>query len=120
MTPDVANWAKGAKVTHKTLSKAAEEVSKGLVDANHRYGLFKKRVATNTGQGKRGGGRTLVAWNGSHRVVFLYGFKKNQQSSVPKKALAPYREAARFFNSLSEEEIEAAVAHAALITVRNG
>jgi len=46
MTPDVANWAKRAKVTHKMLSKAAEEVSKGLVDANHRYGLFKKRIAT--------------------------------------------------------------------------
>ena len=56
MTPDVANWAKKAKVTHKKLFKAAEEVTEGLVDANHGFGLYKKRVATNSGQGKRGGG----------------------------------------------------------------
>ena len=91
MTPDVASWARKARVTHKVLHKAAEEVTKGLVGANHRFGLYKKRVATNSGQGKRGGGRTLVAWNDGQRVIFLYGFKKNQQASVPKKALEPYR-----------------------------
>ncbi len=61
MTPDVADWTRKAKVTHKMLLKAAEEVTKGLIDVNHRFGLYKKRVATNRGQEKRGGGRTLVA-----------------------------------------------------------
>ena len=60
MTPDVANWAKRAKVTHKMLFKAAEEVTSGLDDATHRFGLYKKRIATNSGQGKRGGGLIKV------------------------------------------------------------
>jgi hypothetical protein len=119
MTPDVADWAKMAKVTHKLLLKAAREVTEGLVDANHRFGLYKKRIATNSGQGKRGGGRTLVAWNDGQRVIFLYGFKKNQQSSVPKKALEPYREAARFFNNLSNEEMETAVKQGGVIKIKD-
>ncbi|MEH6518748.1 MAG: type II toxin-antitoxin system RelE/ParE family toxin [Halioglobus sp.] len=120
MTPDVADWARKAKVTHKIQLKAAQEVTEGLVDANHRFGLYKKRVAINSGQGKRGGGRTLVAWNDGQRVVFLYGFKKNQQASVPRRALEPYREAARFFNKLSDEEMETTVKEGGLIKIKNG
>ena len=68
MTPDVANWARKAKVTHKMLLKAAEEVAKGLIDVNHRFGLYKKRVATNTGQGPM---QAICSHNDFHNKFFI-------------------------------------------------
>jgi hypothetical protein len=46
-------------------------------------GLLKKRIAR-SGQGKRGGFRTLVATNKGTRWVFVYGFPKNERSNIDK------------------------------------
>jgi hypothetical protein len=55
----------------------------GLYDADLGGGLLKKRIAR-TGQGKRGGFRTLVATNKGSRWIFVYGFPKNERSNIDK------------------------------------
>ncbi len=55
----------------------------GLYDADLGGGLLKKRIAR-SGQGKRGGFRTLVATNKGSRWVFVCGFPKNKRSNIDK------------------------------------
>jgi hypothetical protein len=109
LTKEVRTWATKAGVTDGMFHDAAEEIARGLVDANHGSGLFKKRVASNAGRGKSGGARTLLAFNSGNRVVYLYAFKKNEQATVKKDALKPYRTMARIYNHLTSEQIKVAV-----------
>ena len=118
MTAEVQKWARKAKVTKAMLYAAAVDISNGKYEADHGAGLYKKRVAANSGQGKSGGARTLVAWNQGNRIIFLFGFKKNQQDSVPRAALPPYKKAAKVFNSLSDDEIEMAVNSKVLFRIK--
>ena len=39
------------------------------------------------GQSKRGGGRTLLAWNNGDRFVYMFGFDKSETDNVSKQAL---------------------------------
>jgi hypothetical protein len=118
MTTEVKSWARKAKVADATLFFAAREVAMGLYDTDHGSGLYKKRIAVVSGRGKSGGARVLVAWNKSDRVVFLFGFKKNQINSVSKSALKPFRAIAKVLNSFSDEEIALAVKEGELHKVK--
>jgi hypothetical protein len=79
--PQFNRWAKKAGLGNADLCQAAQEMSDGLYEADLGSGLFKKRIAR-TGQGKRGGFRTLIAFNRRDRWVFLYGFAKNDRSNI--------------------------------------
>ena len=96
---------------------AAREVALGLYDTDHGSGLYKKRIAVVSGRGKSGGARTLLVWNRSDRVVFLFGFKKNQRDSVSKSALKPFKAIAKLINSFSENELALAVKEGELYRV---
>ena len=66
-----------------SLCVAVREIIAGLYDADLGSGLVKKRIAR-SGQGKRGGFRTLIATNKGDRWIFVYGFPKNERSNIDK------------------------------------
>jgi hypothetical protein len=74
-------WARKQGLTTLSLCVAVREMRAGLYDADLGGGLLKKRIAR-TGQGKRGGFRTLVATNKGSRWIFVYGFPKNERSNI--------------------------------------
>ncbi len=76
-------WARKEGLTTSSLCAAVREMAAGLYDADLGGGLLKKRIAR-SGQGKRGGFRTLVATNKGSRWVFVYGFPKNKRSNIDK------------------------------------
>lgn len=76
-------WARKQGLTTSSLCVAVREMRAGLYDADLGGGLLKKRIAR-TGQGKRGGFRTLVATNKGTRWIFVYGFPKNERSNIDK------------------------------------
>ncbi len=76
-------WARKQGLTTLSLCAAVREMRAGLYDADLGGGLLKKRIAR-TGQGKRGGFRTLVATNKGTRWMFVYGFPKNERSNIDK------------------------------------
>jgi hypothetical protein len=76
-------WARKQGLTTSSLCAAVREMRAGLCDADLGGGLLKKRIAR-TGQGKRGGFRTLVATNKGTRWIFVYGFPKNERSNIDK------------------------------------
>jgi hypothetical protein len=63
------------------LRNAADEIERGLVDARLGGVLLKKRIAR-PGGGKRGGYRTIVAYHKGVRLIFLFGFAKNETANI--------------------------------------
>ena len=61
-------------------------MNQGLVDAHLGGHVVKKRVAL-PGRGKRGGGRTLLAFKQGDKAFFVYGFAKNERANISAKEL---------------------------------
>lgn len=76
----------------------------GLVDADLGSGLIKKRIAC-TGQGKRGGFRTLIATNKDNRWIFVYGFPKNERSNIDRDEEESLKELAVYLLSLTTQAL---------------
>ena len=91
---DFDEWANNEKISDKSLLKAIEEITGGLVDANLGGGLFKKRVALE-GRGKRGGARAILAFKVGERAVFIYGFAKNKKLSLTTKETKALKQLAK-------------------------
>ena len=89
MTRQFARWADREGIEESLLCLAVQEMQRGLIDADLGHGLVKKRLPMR-GQGKRGGGRTLVATNKGTRWFFVFGFAKNERPDVPRKALVEF------------------------------
>lgn len=71
-----------------------------MIDARLGGQIFKKRIAL-PGRGKRGGGRTLVAFRQGHGCFFIYGYAKNEREDINCRALATLQAMARRFLDLS-------------------
>lgn len=89
---DFARWARKERIPDKVFCQAAQEVVAGNVEADLGNWLFKKRVAR-PGGGKSGGWRMIVGYRkrGGDRLVFLFGFAKNEAATLSEaghKALA--------------------------------
>ena len=81
-----ARWAIREGLDDDALASAVFEMELGLIDAVLDGHVVKKRVAL-PGRGKRGSTRTLVAYQQSKKVFFVYCFSKNVRASVTSKEL---------------------------------
>lgn len=117
--PQFNRWAKKAGLDDADLCKAAQEMSEGLYEADLGSGLFKKRIAR-TGQGKRGGFRTLIAFNRRDRWVFLYGFAKNDRSNISDDEKEALKELADYTLSLTPQALQTLVLENKLVEVDCG
>jgi hypothetical protein len=79
-------WANNEGLTDKVLSDAVDEIERGLVDAVLGGHVYKKRVAL-PGHGKRGGSRTLLAYQSKAKAFFIFGFAKNERGNINAKEL---------------------------------
>jgi hypothetical protein len=118
MTKAVKAWASKERVSQKRLHEAALEVSAGQYAANLGGGLYKQRVALG-GRGKSGGARTLLCFNHRDRIIFLFGFKKNQQDNVSQEAKKALKALSKGFNQYSEKEVAIAVQLGELFPLRD-
>ena len=76
-----AKWASKQRLDDKALLAAVDEIALGLVDADLGCGVVKKRVAL-AGRGKRGGVRTILAYQVGAKAFFIYGFAKNTRANI--------------------------------------
>lgn len=74
-------WAIKEGLKDTALQLAAQEMQQGLVDADLGGHIVKKRIAIE-GRGKRGGVRTLLAYQSGSKAFFIYGFAKNAKSNI--------------------------------------
>lgn len=106
-------WMRKTQLTDRALCSAVAEMSQGLIDADLGGGVVKKRIGL-AGRGKRGGARTLVATNRASRWFFLYGFEKNERSSIDDNELEALKEIAEQLLARTGKQLEEAVQDGAL------
>ena len=113
-----SKWADKEGLQNSDLTIAVQEMQDGLIDADLGGHVVKKRVGLN-GQGKRGGVRTLLAFKIDEKAFFMFGFAKNQQDNIDKKALKTLRLMAKELLSYSEKQILTAINKGELIEVKH-
>jgi hypothetical protein len=91
-------------------------MSAGLYDADLGGGLVKKRISR-SGQGKRGGFRTLIATNKGDRWFFVYGFPKNERDTIDKREEEALKKLASQLLTLTPEALGQAIRANELIKV---
>jgi hypothetical protein len=74
-------FARKNGILDKTLLDAVARAERGQIDADLGGGVIKQRVAR-TGEGKRGGYRTLILYRSMERAFFVYGFAKNEMANI--------------------------------------
>jgi len=119
VTKTFRRFQRKAGIKDAALWQAVDGAGRGLVDADLGGGLIKQRVAR-SGQGKRGGYRTIIAYRTGERSVFLYGFGKNERDNIDDDELARWKIAGRVVLEGDADWIEAAIAEGHLIEVQHG
>ena len=97
------------RIADEALCEAIRRAEQGLIDADLGGGLIKQRVAR-TGQGKRGGYRTIVAYRDGDRSVFLFGFAKSGQDNISEADRRDLADFGTMWLSAEDADLEAAIA----------
>jgi len=101
-------WANNEGLTDQVLVAAGDEMEQGLVDAALGGHVYKKRVAL-PGHGKRGGSRTLLAYQSKDKAFFIFGFAKNERANINAKELKALKLLAKELLSYSNKKLEQAI-----------
>jgi hypothetical protein len=115
-TREFNRWARKQGLPNAALCKAATEMANGLYEADIGGNVLKKRIAR-SGQGKRGGFRTLVATNRGNLWFFVYGFAKNERSNINQDEAAALKKLAAVLLTLKPIALSQALATMELIEV---
>jgi hypothetical protein len=99
-----SRFARKERLSDAKLVEAVQEIEHGLLDADLGGHLVKKRMAR-PGAGKSGGYRTILVYHRGTRVVFMYGFAKNEKDNLSPDELEEYKKAALLYLRLSETDI---------------
>lgn len=116
MTRHFSRWAAKQKIPKHELANALLEMAAGNFEANLGGNLYKKRIHFE-GQGKSGGGRTILCYKNDDRAIFVHGFAKNEKANLSKKELIAFKELSKILLRLSPEEIKIAIKNKNLIEV---
>jgi hypothetical protein len=117
-TKEFARWARKEGLKDAALCDAVTEMENGLYEADLGGYLLKKRIAR-SGQGKRGGFRTLVATNKGSHWFFVYGFAKNERSNIENDEAAALKKLAVVLLSLMPQALANAQRAKELIEVES-
>jgi hypothetical protein len=94
------------------------EILKGLAGSDLGGGLHKKRIPL-PGRGKRGGARTLIAYNQGDVLFFIYGFPKNERDNVHSKELQALKFMASKLLGYTTEQISTLIVEKELVEIKN-
>jgi len=109
--------AKKSNVSDEALIASAIEISQGNFEANLGSNIFKKRIATK-GRGKSGSVRTIVAFKINGHSFFMFGYEKNDKSSLTENEERALRLVAKGMFEKTEAELNKLVKNGALVEVR--
>ncbi|MDA3896413.1 MAG: type II toxin-antitoxin system RelE/ParE family toxin [Desulfobacteraceae bacterium] len=118
MTKHFSRWAAKQKIPKRELANTLTEIMAGNFEASLGGNIYKKRIRFD-GQGKSGGGRTIICYKKDDRAIFVHGFAKNEKSNLSKKELIVFKELSKILLRLSPGEIEIAIKNKDLIEVKS-
>ena len=97
-------WARKLGITDKILWEAINEFENGLFETDLGNHLFKKRIAL-AGRGKSSGTRTILFYQKDKKLIFCFGFEKNQQDNLSHLQFNILNELSDNYQNLPEEEV---------------
>ena len=115
-TRTFSRWSRKASLSDSVLCAAVAEMAEGLIEAELGSNLYKKRVPM-PGRGKRGGARTILGSNLDNRWFFLFGFEKNERSTMEEPELAVMRKIAASLLALDATLLDRSVAEGELMEI---
>ena len=109
----VARFVRKEGISKALLVEAVRRIESGLIDADLGGGILKVRIAR-PGRGRSSGYRMLLAYRVRRRVVFIYGFAKNETENIEPHELAAVREFGLSLLWLDEDGIAEALSDGSL------
>jgi hypothetical protein len=103
-----SKWARKSRINDDQLMYTAQALESGLFSANLGGNLFKVRIAGQS-SGKSSGFRTIIAYRKDDRLLYLYGFAKNERDNIDTKELESFKKLCKDYLSLSMPELERAI-----------
>ena len=97
-------WAEKVNLSSFNLLESIDNLEKGLSAVDLGGGLFKIRVKRD-GKGKSAGFRTIVVYKKEEKVIFLYGFSKNEKSNINKAELQYFKKLGKDMLALETKQI---------------
>lgn len=97
-------WCRQEQIVDSVLRQAVKEMELGLIDADLGSGVCKKRIPGSS-RGKRGGGRTIVAFRRDHDAFFIYGFLKKERSDIEPRELKAIKQYAGYLFGLNDDRM---------------
>ena len=97
-------WAREEGITDNLLWEAIREFESGLFEANLGNHLYKKRIAL-AGRGKSSGTRTILFYQKGQKLLFCYGFKKNQQHDLSNSEFKALNKLSDEYQNVTEEAV---------------
>jgi len=110
-------WAKKSKLKDQDLLDTVDNLINGLSTADLGSNLFKVRVKREH-SGKSSGFRTIVVYKENEKVIFLYGFGKNEKENISKKELLYFKKLGNDFLALDENQIKQLIETKSLFEIR--
>lgn len=115
-TKPFARFADRERIDDSSLCKAAENVARGLIDADLGGGVIKQRIAR-PGQGKSGGIRAIMLFRREESSFFVYGFAKSARENLRRDEVKALRAMANEMFGLDEPDLEAMLANGTISEV---
>jgi hypothetical protein len=115
-TKHFSRWAKKSNISDFDLLRAADELEKGLFAANLGGNVFKIRIARES-KGKSAGHRTILAYIKNLRLIYLYGFSKNERDNISRQELDAFKKLSKDYLSLNPSQLECAKKMGILISL---
>lgn len=107
-TKGMMRYCRRENIADLDLREVIDRVERGLIDADLGGGLIKQRLARK-GQGRSGGYRMIMAYRVHNRVVFLYGFAKNDLDNISPGQLRTFRSIGANWLAAKAEIIQQAI-----------
>lgn len=98
------------------MREAIREFENGLFEASLGNHLFKKRIAL-AGKGKSGGARTILFYQKGKRLVFCFGFNKNQQDNLSSLEFKLLNKLSDTYQGFTEEAVAKNIKHKEFIEI---
>lgn len=111
-----ARWAAKEGVLEQALRDAVFEMERGLIDAYLGGQVVKKRIGVGA-RGKRGGVRTILAFQLKDKAIFVYGFAKNQRDNIEGGELQALKKLAAHLLAYDRKTLDKAIQAQELIEV---
>ena len=109
-----ARYAEKEDISDSDLKEAVNQLEAGQIKANLGGDVYKVRVARQ-GKGKSGGYRVIVLFKSGKRTFYMYGFAKSEMGNISDKALLAYKEAAKEYFSMTDDQLDNEIKQGKLI-----